>query len=157
MILETWNGASKIGDSAEFTKKYSIVDPIDMTYTIEEISSLKDKGIGPTDFVTLIGSKRISVTASCTHSKIYLHVECGGSIMDKVEVTSGTTKTFEFSNLQSANYKIYATNGRPGYIKTAVDSVGNLINYFKPSIIYSKLKRLNDTSDRGLLEITGMI
>ena len=157
IVLETWNGASKIGDSAEFTKKYSIVDPIDMSYTIEEISSLKDKGVGSTDFVTLIGSKRITVTSTCAHSKIFLHVECGGSIMDKVEVTSGTTKTFEFSNLQSANYKIYATNGRPGYTKTAVDSVGNLVNYFKPSIVYSKLKRLNDTSDRAVLEITGMI
>ena len=157
MVLETWNGTSKIGDSAEFTKKYSIVDPVDITYTIEEISPLKNKGVGSTDFVSLIGSKRISVTPTCEHSKIYLHVECGGSIVDKIEVPSGTVKTFEFSNLQSAAYKIYATNGRPGYTKTAVDSVGNLINYFKPSIIYSKLKRLNDTSDRGLLEITGMI
>jgi hypothetical protein len=157
MVLETWNGTSKIGDSAEFTKKYSIVDPIDMTYTIEEISPLKDKGVGPTDFVSLIGSKRLSVTSTCEHSKIYLHVECGGSIVDKIEVPSGTVKTFEFSNLQSAKYKISATNGRPGYTKVAVDSVGNLVNYFKPSIIYSKLKRLNDTSDRGLLEITGVI
>ncbi len=41
MVLETWNGASKIGDSAEFTKKYSIVDPIDMTYTIERRELLK--------------------------------------------------------------------------------------------------------------------
>ena len=157
IVLETWNGTSKIGDSAEFTKKYSIVDPVDITYTIEEISPLKDKGVGPTDFVSLIGSKRLSVTSTCEHSKIYLHVECGGSIVDKIEVPSGTVKTFEFSNLQSAKYKISATNGRPGYTKVAVDSVGNLVNYFKPSIIYSKLKRLNDTSDRGLLEITGVI
>lgn len=157
IVLETWNGASKIGESAEYTKKYSVIDPIDISYTIEEISSLKNKGVGPTDFVSLIGSKRMSVTASCAHSKIYLHVECGGYIVDKVEIASGTTKTFEFSNLQSANYKLYATNGRPGYTKTAVNSVGNLVNYFRPSIIYSKVKRLNDTSDRGLLEISSMI
>lgn len=157
MVLETWNGASKIGDSAEYVKKFSIVDPIDIVYKIEEISALKDKGIGKNDFVSLIGSKRFTITSTCAHSKIYLHVECGGLIIDKLEVPSGIEKTFEFSNFQSANYKIYATNGRPGYIKEAIDSTGNFINYFKPSIIYSKIKRLNDTSDRGIIEITGMI
>ena len=157
IVLETWNGAAKIGDSAEYVKKFSIVDPIDITYTIEETSALKAKGIGATDFVSLIGSKRFTITSTCEHSKIFLHVECGGSIADSIEVQSGQAKVFDFSNFQSADYKIYATNGRPGYIKTAVDSTGHLINYFKPSIISSSIKRLNDTSDRGLLNVVAMI
>lgn len=157
IVLETWNGAAKIGDSAEYIKKFSIVDPIDITYTIEETSALKAKGIGATDFVSLIGSKRFTITSTCEHSKIFLHVECGGSIADNIEVQSGQAKVFDFSNFQSADYKIYATNGRPGYVKTAVDSTGNLINYFKPSIISSSIKRLNDTSDRGLLNVVAMI
>lgn len=157
IVLETWNGSSKIGDSAEYIKKYNIVDPIDIVYKLEEISSLKDKGVDPTDFVSLVGSKKLTITSTCAHSKIFLHVECGGSVVDKVEVASGVDKSFNFSNFTSANYKIYATNGRPGYTKTAVDTVGNWINYFKPSIISSSIKRLNDTSDRGLLNIVSMI
>lgn len=157
IVLETWNGTSKIGESPEYIKKYYTTDPINIVYEINEISFLKDKGIGPTDFVSSIGSKKITITSTCEHSKIYLHVEFGGSIIDNLEVPSGIEKTFTFSNFQSANYKIYATNGRPGYIKTAVDSTGNFINYFKPSIIYSKIKRLNDISNRGIIEITGMI
>lgn len=150
MNLETWNGNVKIGDSQASTKTFAVDDPITVTYSIEE-TSLQSKGVKNTDFVTYIGSKRIRVTATCEHSKPKIFVECGGFAKEKLDCVSGMQYSFDFNDLRSANYKVYATNQRPNSKIIAVDTTGNLINYFTPSIIFSEVKRTNETASNGFI------
>lgn len=152
MSLETYNGSVKIGESTKYTKTYDVNDPLTVTYSIEEVA-LKPKGVRDNEFVTLLGSKRIKVTATCAHSKPKIFVECGGSSKEKVDCISGTQYSFDFTNLTSANYKVYATNQRPNSTVTAVDTSGTLINYFKPSIVLVEVSRVNDTASNGFIDL----
>lgn len=152
MSLETYNGSVKIGESTKYTKTYDVNDPLTVTYSIEEIA-LKPKGVRDNEFVTLLGSKRIKVTATCAHSKPKIFVECGGATKEKLDCISGTQYSFDFTNLTSANYKVYATNQRPNSTVTAVDTSGTLINYFKPSIVLAEVSRVNDTASNGFIDL----
>lgn len=152
MVLETYNGSIKIGESTKYTKTYDVNDPLTVTYSIEEVA-LKPKGVKDNEFVTLLGSKRIKVTATCAHSKPKIFVECGGSNKEKLDCISGTQYSFDFTNLTSANYKVYATNQRPNSTVTAVDTSGTLINYFKPSIVLAEVSRVNDTASNGFIDL----
>ena len=152
MVLETYNGSVKIGDSPKYTKTYDVNDPLTVTYSIEEVA-LKPKGVRDNEFVTLLGSKRIKVTATCAHSKPKIFVECGGVTKEKLDCISGTQYSFDFTNLTSANYKVYATNQRPNSTVTAVDTSGTLINYFKPSIVLAEVSRVNDTASNGFIDL----
>lgn len=152
MVLETYNGSVKIGESTKYTKTYEVNDPLTVTYSIEEVA-LKPKGVRDNEFVTLLGSKRIKVTATCAHSKPKIFVECGGSNKEKLDCISGTQYSFDFTNLTSANYKVYATNQRPNSTVTAVDTSGTLINYFKPSIVLAEVSRVNDTASNGFIDL----
>lgn len=152
MTLETYNGSVKIGESAKYTKTFEVNDPLTVTYSIEEVA-LKPKGVRDNEFVTLLGSKRIKVTATCAHSKPKIFVECAGSNKEKLDCISGTQYSFDFTNLTSANYKVYATNQRPNSTVTAVDTSGTLINYFKPSIVLAEVSRVNDTASNGFIDL----
>ena len=152
MVLETYNGSVKIGESAKYTKTFEVNDPLTVAYSIEEVA-LKPKGVRDNEFVTLLGSKRVKVTATCAHSKPKIFVECGGSSKEKVDCISGTQYSFDFTNLTSANYKVYATNQRPNSTVTAVDTSGTLINYFKPSIVLAEVSRVNDTASNGFIDL----
>lgn len=152
MSLETYNGSVKIGESTKYTKTFEVNDPLTVTYSIEEVA-LKPKGVKDNEFVTLLGSKRIKVTATCAHSKPKIFVECGGSTKEKLDCISGTQYSFDFTNLTSANYKVYATNQRPNSTVTAVDTSGTLINYFKPSIVLAEVSRVNDTASNGFIDL----
>lgn len=152
MVLETYNGSVKIGESTKYTKTYDVNDPLTVTYSIEEVA-LKPKGVKDNEFVTLLGSKRIKVTATCAHSKPKIFVECGGSNKEKLDCISGAQYSFDFTNLTSANYKVYATNQRPNSTVTAVDTSGTLINYFKPSIVLAEVSRVNDTASNGFIDL----
>lgn len=152
MSLETYNGSVKIGESTKYTKTFEVNDPLTVTYSIEEVA-LKPKGVKDNEFVTLLGSKRIKVTATCAHSKPKIFVECGGSNKEKLDCISGTQYSFDFTNLTSANYKVYATNQRPNSTVTAVDTSGTLINYFKPSIVLAEVSRVNDTASNGFINL----
>lgn len=152
MVLETYNGSVKIGESTKYTKTFEVNDPLTVTYSIEEVA-LKPKGVRDNEFVTLLGSKRIKVTATCAHSKPKIFVECGGVTKEKLDCISGTQYSFDFTNLTSANYKVYATNQRPNSTVTAVDTSGTLINYFKPSIVLAEVSRVNDTASNGFIDL----
>lgn len=152
MVLETYNGSVKIGESTKYTKTFEVNDPLTVTYSIEEVA-LKPKGVRDNEFVTLLGSKRIKVTATCAHSKPKIFVECGGVTKEKLDCISGTQYSFDFTNLTSANYKVYATNQRPNSTVTAVDTSGTLINYFKPSIVLTEVSRVNDTASNGFIDL----
>lgn len=152
MVLETYNGSVKIGESTKYTKTYEVNDPLTVTYSIEEVA-LKPKGVRDNEFVTLLGSKLIKVTATCTHSKPKIFIECGGSNKEKLDCISGIQYSFDFTNLTSANYKVYATNQRPNSTVTAVDTSGTLINYFKPSIVLAEVSRVNDTASNGFIDL----
>ena len=78
MVLETYNGSVKIGESQAYSKNFEVNDPLTVTYSMEEVA-LKPKMVKDNEFVTLLGSKRIKVTATCAHSKPKIFVECGGS------------------------------------------------------------------------------
>lgn len=152
MSLETYNGSVKIGESTKYTKTFEVNDPLTVTYSIEEVA-LKPKGVKDNEFITLLGSKRIKVTATCAHSKPKIFIECGGSNKEKLDCISGTQYSFDFINLTSANYKVYATNQRPNSTVTAVDTSGTLINYFKPSIVLAEVSRVNDTASNGFIDL----
>nr|DAS21258.1 MAG TPA: protein of unknown function DUF859 [Caudoviricetes sp.] len=152
MSLETYNGSVKIGESTKYTKTFEVNDPLTVTYSIEEVA-LKLKGVRDNEFITLLGSKRIKVTATCAHSKPKIFIECGGSNKEKLDCISGTQYSFDFTNLTSANYKVYATNQRPNSTITAVDTSGTLINYFKPSIVLAEVSRVNDTASNGFIDL----
>lgn len=152
MSLETYNGSVKIGESTKYTKTFEVNDPLTVTYSIEEVA-LKPKGVRDNEFVTLLGSKRIKVTATCAHSKPKIFVECGGSNKEKLDCISGTQYAFDFTNLTFANYKVYATNQRPNSTVIAVDTSGTLINYFKPSIVLAEVSRINDTASNGFINL----
>lgn len=152
MSLETYNGSVKIGESTKYTKTFEVNDPLTVTYSIEEVA-LKPKGVKDNEFITLLGSKRIKVTATCAHSKPKIFIECGGSNKEKLDCISGTQYSFDFTNLTSANYKVYATNQRPNSTVTAVDTSGTLINYFKPSIVLAEVSRVNDTASNGFIDL----
>lgn len=152
MVLETYNGSIKIGESTKYTKTYDVNDPLTVTYSIEEVA-LKPKGVKDNEFVTLLGSKRIKVTATCAHSKPKIFVECGGSNKEKLDCISGTQYSFDFTNLTSANYKVYATNQRPNSTVMAIDTSGTFINYFKPSIVLAEVSRVNDTASNGFIDL----
>ena len=152
MSLETYNGSVKIGESTKYTKTFEVNDPLTVTYSIEEVA-LKPKGVKDNEFITLLGSKRIKVTATCAHSKPKIFIECGGSNKEKLDCISGTQYSFDFTNLTSANYKIYAMNRRPNSTVTAVDTSGTLINYFKPSIVLAEVSRVNDTASNGFIDL----
>ena len=152
MSLETYNGSVKIGESIKYTKTFEVNDPLTVTYSIEEVA-LKPKGVKDNEFITLLGSKRIKVTATCAHSKPKIFIECGGSNKEKLDCISGTQYSFDFTNLTSANYKVYATNQRPNSTVTAVDTSGTLINYFKPSIVLAEVSRVNDTASNGFIDL----
>nr|DAN45258.1 MAG TPA: protein of unknown function DUF859 [Caudoviricetes sp.] len=152
MSLETYNGSVKIGESTKYTKTFEVNDPLTVTYSIEEVA-LKPKGVKDNEFITLLGSKRIKVTATCAHSKPKIFIECGGSNKEKLDCISGTQYSFDFTNLTSANYKVYATNQRPNSTVTAVDASGTLINYFKPSIVLAEVSRVNDTASNGFIDL----
>lgn len=156
MSLETYNGSVKIGESTKYTKTYDVNDPLTVTCSIEEVA-LKSRGVKDNEFVTLLGSKRIKVTATCAHSKPKIFVECGGTSKEKLDCVSGTQYSFDFTNLTSANYKVYATNQRPNSTVTAVDTTGTLINYFKPSIIFSEVTRTNDTASNGFVKFAAVV
>ena len=152
MSLETYNGSVKIGESTKYTKTFEVNDPLTVTYSIEEVA-LKPKGVKDNEFITLLGSKRIKVTATCAHSKPKIFIECGGSNKEKLDCISGTQYSFDFTNLTSANYKVYATNQRLNSTVTAVDTSGTLINYFKPSIVLAEVSRVNDTASNGFIDL----
>jgi len=152
MSLETYNGSVKIGESTKYTKTFEVNDPLTVTYSIEEVA-LKPKGVKDNEFITLLGSKRIKVTATCAHSKPKIFIECGGSNKEKLDCISGTQYSFDFTNLTSANYKVYATNQRPNSTVTAIDTSGTLINYFKPSIVLAEVSRVNDTASNGFIDL----
>ena len=152
MSLETYNGSVKIGESTKYTKTFEVNDPLTVTYSIEEVA-LKPKGVKDNEFITLLGSKRIKVTATCAHSKPKIFIECGGSNKEKLDCISGTQYSFDFINLTSANYKVYATNQRPNSTVTAVDTSGTLINYFKPSIVLAEVSRVNGTASNGFIDL----
>lgn len=156
MVLETYNGSVKIGESTKYTKTYEVNDPLTVTYSIEEVA-LKPKGVRDNEFVTLLGSKRIKVRATCAHSKPNIFVECAGSSNSRSDCVSGTEYSFDFTNLTSANYKIYATNQRPNSTVVAVDTTGTLVNYFKPSIVLSSVSRINDTASNGFIELQAIV
>ena len=156
MVLETYNGSVKIGESTKYTKTYEVNDPLTVTYSIEEVA-LKSKGVRDNEFVTLLGSKRIKVIAICAHSKPNIFVECAGSSNSRSDCVSGTEYSFDFTNLTSANYKVYATNQRPNSTVTAVDTSGTLINYFKPSIVLSDIARINDTASNGFINLQAIV
>lgn len=156
MSLETYNGSVKIGESTKYTKTYDVNDPLTVTYSIEEVA-LKSRGVKDNEFVTLVGSKLIKVTATCAHSRPKIFVECGGLNKSKEDCTSGTQYSFDFSNLSSAKYKIYAMNQRPNSTVVAVDTEGTLINYFKPSIVLAEVNRLNATASNGFIDLQALV
>ena len=156
MVLETYNGSVKIGESQAYSKTFEVNDPLTVTYSMEEVA-LKPKGVKDNEFVTLLGSKRIKVTATCAHSKPKIFVECGGSTKENTDCVSGTQYSFDFTNLTSANYKVYAMNQRPNSTVVAVDTSGTLINYFKPSIVLSDVARINDTASNGFINLQAIV
>ena len=156
MVLETYNGNVKIGESPAYTKTFEVNDPLTITYSIEEIA-LKSRGVKDNEFVTLLGSKRIKVTATCAHSQPKIFVECGGASKDESNASSGTQYAFDFTNLTNAKYKVYATNQRPNSTVVAIDTTGVLINYFKPSIVYSEVTRTNATASNGFVKLQALV
>lgn len=151
IVLETWNGAAKVGESTEYQKNYTPVDPITCTATVTEIA-LADKGVGPYDVVGIIGKKRVSVKAVCQHSTPTIKIEVGG-VTKIFEATSNKNYDVEIESMTNNIFRITATNDHGGKT-TALDQTGNYYNYFTPRIIEAKAERLSLDGGTGKIIAT---